>query len=231
MRTRREPRPARRPRIVTARMVVVAMVGGVVGAVVSVVVCAVVWELRGVRMVEADLLACWHADGHTVLVSRYDYVGVTYWDVVSAPDADESLLRAGMAEPRMRRVERVVWPASVRTPLDGEHHGRSSHRYGWPRRAAERTDRWDAKAVRRVVRGTRTAHAFGRDWAIPTLPMWPGLLGNTAFFGVMVLASYVLLRWRKLYRRAKRGLCLACAYRLGEGVKACPECGLAKRAS
>jgi hypothetical protein len=70
--------------------------------------------------------------------------------------------------------------------------------------------------------------AFGRDWFIPYLPLWPGLLGNTLFYAVLVLTPLVLLRWRTLRGRARRGLCVGCGYEPGEGVSACPECGLAR---
>ena len=82
-----------------------------------------------------------------------------------------------------------------------------------------------------VERGNWAVRAFGRDWLIPTLPLWPGLLGNTLFYGVFALTPIALLRWRKLHRRARRGLCLKCGYDPGEGVKACPECGLARGAT
>lgn len=228
MRRQREVKPPRRPRIVSARLVAVALVVGVVLAVVSVPVCAVGWEVRGLRLREADLLACRHADGHTMLVARYDLLGLTVWDVMSQPDADGSTLRSYMEEPRMRRVERDVWPAGLRTPLDGQIQGRSSHRYGWPLRAAERTHRWDPAASTTVRAGDWSLRAFGHDLTLPTLPLWPGLLGNAAFFGVLVMTPAALVRWATLRRRARRGLCLACAYRLGEDVRTCPECGLAR---
>ena len=227
MRPRREATPPRRPRVITWRLVLVSLAAGVVLAVGSVVVCAVAWEVRGVRLERADLLVGWHADGQTVLVTRYDFAGVTFWDTVSAPDADQSLLRAGLAETRMRRVERDIRPAGLRTPMDGARHGRSSHRAGWPLRAAEHTVRWDHATGRSITRGAWSLRALGHDLTLPTLPLWPGLLGNAAFFGGLVLMPAVLVRWATLRRRARRGLCIACAYQLGEDVRACPECGLA----
>ncbi|MEQ9096519.1 MAG: hypothetical protein RIE32_09675 [Phycisphaerales bacterium] len=73
--------------------------------------------------------------------------------------------------------------------------------------------------------------ALGRRWIVPLLPIWPGLLGNAIFYALFVLMPVVLWRGPKLRRRARRGLCLACGYELGEGVDACPECGLARAAS
>ena len=227
MRRSRQAKTPRRPRVITWRLVVVSLVVGVVLAVGGVIVCAVAWEVRGVRLGEADLLACRHADGHTLLVARYDFLGLTAWDVMSQPDADGSTMRFYLDEQRMRRVERDVWPAGLRPPLDGQLRGRSSHRYGWPLRAAERTHRWDPATGTTVRAGEWSLRAFGQDLTLPTLPLWPGVLGNTAFFGVLVLALAALTRWRKLRRCARRGLCLACGYELGEGVAKFPECWLA----
>ncbi|MCC6322545.1 MAG: hypothetical protein IT438_14045 [Phycisphaerales bacterium] len=62
---------------------------------------------------------------------------------------------------------------------------------------------------------------------MPTLPYWPGLLANTAFWGLplplLVLATTALRR----ARRQRRGLCTTCAYDLSAAASpVCPECGL-----
>lgn len=79
-----------------------------------------------------------------------------------------------------------------------------------------------------LVEGAWRRTVLGRNWLVPYLPLWPGLLGNTLFYAIFALIPLSLLRRRKLRRRARRGLCLACAYELGEGVAACPECGLVR---
>ena len=65
------------------------------------------------------------------------------------------------------------------------------------------------------------------DRSLPVLPMWPGLLANTAFYGgawgVVIGGPILLRRWL----RARRGGCPQCGYSR-EGLKVdapCPECG------
>lgn len=231
MRPRREAKPPRRPRVITARLVVVSLVVGVVLAVVSVPACVVAWQLRAHHKVVTDLSECWQVDGHTIWVSRNDFVGLTSWVINSSPDPSRELLRFFISEAGAIETDRDVRPPSLRTRLDGEARSMSSLRYGWPLRAAEHTTRTGPDAPMGVERGNWAVRAFGRDWLIPTLPLWPGLLGNTLFYALLVLIPIVLWRWRKLRRRARRRMCLACGYELGEGVKACPECGLARAAS
>jgi hypothetical protein len=62
---------------------------------------------------------------------------------------------------------------------------------------------------------------------LPTFPLWPGLLANTAIYGgawaVLIGVPVLLRRWL----RARRGGCPQCGYSR-EGLKVdapCPECG------
>lgn len=62
---------------------------------------------------------------------------------------------------------------------------------------------------------------------LPTFPLWPGLLADTAIFagawGVLIFTPLVVRRWL----RARRGGCPQCGYSR-EGLKSdavCPECG------
>ncbi len=66
-----------------------------------------------------------------------------------------------------------------------------------------------------------------RQHLLPTFPLWPGLLANTAIYGgawaVLIGTPILLRRWL----RAHRGGCPACGYSR-EGLKEgapCPECG------
>lgn len=69
---------------------------------------------------------------------------------------------------------------------------------------------------------------FGRR-LLPTFPLWPGLLADTAFYGgawAILLGTPILIR---RWIRSRRGGCPACGYSL-EGLKdgaPCPECGAA----
>ncbi|MEX2218808.1 MAG: hypothetical protein WD749_08615 [Phycisphaerales bacterium] len=65
--------------------------------------------------------------------------------------------------------------------------------------------------------------------ALPCLPIWRGLLANTAVYAPAWMAALILFRWRPLratLRRA-RNQCAACGYnRAGLAPSAtCPECG------
>lgn len=78
---------------------------------------------------------------------------------------------------------------------------------------------------------------FGSPHArIPTLPIWHGLLINTAFWAaVFELVLRITTRaWRWLARfstrsRLSRGLCINCAYPRDGVVGVCPECGHASQ--
>ncbi|NRA59017.1 MAG: hypothetical protein HRU13_12970 [Phycisphaerales bacterium] len=122
-------------------------------------------------------------------------------------------------DPRPRAIR---WPPSI---------GRRETRYvkaGWPLRSASRGHIWAEAPVDREAWGVSDAEVFGYRFSLSTRPVWPGLLGNALFYTLLVLTPVVLRRWRTLRRRARRGLCLACAYELGEGIGACPECGLVR---
>jgi hypothetical protein len=65
---------------------------------------------------------------------------------------------------------------------------------------------------------------------LPFLPIWPGLLANTAFYGVIVWVLWFTPGAVRREMRRRRGSCVGCAYDLrgaeviaGAGA-ACPEC-------
>ena len=126
-------------------------------------------------------------------------------------------------------------PPLAATLLDGGDLAVVCERFGWPLRSSYLLGR-ATPSPGRAMPGTRPATLegawrttlFGRDWVAPYLPLWPGLLGNAAFYALLTLPVLALLRLRMFRRRARRGLCLACAYELGEGVAKCPECGLTR---
>lgn len=76
----------------------------------------------------------------------------------------------------------------------------------------------------------RRTYGHTRAWAIPLRPIWPGLLGNVAFYTALVLVPSAGVRFFRMRRRRARGRCVACNYELGEGISVCPECGLEKKA-
>ncbi len=60
--------------------------------------------------------------------------------------------------------------------------------------------------------------------ALPLQPIWPGFAINTLFYAavlwLLIPGPFALRR----FIRVKRGLCPACAYRIGESA-VCSECG------
>lgn len=60
---------------------------------------------------------------------------------------------------------------------------------------------------------------------VPIVPRWPGLLANTLLFFAIPFAPWTLLRWRRLRRIARLGLCYQCRYEFPREISICPECG------
>lgn len=221
----------RRPRVITARLVIVSLVVGVVLAVGSVPMCDVVFE-RLRQGGDDSSRVCWlEQGGHKALVYRYgNGQGVLWWAASGPSDSSrvDRLTRISAGAVESRTDPR---PRAIRWPLDvGDREARYTE-VGWPLRSASR-GRIFAQAPNVVDEwGVRGATVLGRTVSLSTRPIWPGLLGNTLFYAVLVLVPLALLRWRKLRRRATRGLCVACGYESGDGVRVCPECGLANRGS
>lgn len=114
----------------------------------------------------------------------------------------------------------LVWPFQVRV--------------GWPARSLaywhERAYGWGEYAV-----GTRgkSGIALGRqigsgamfhERIVPLQPLWGGLTLNTLAFAAVLFLPWQAAAWRRMQRRARRGLCAACGYELS-GLNRCPECG------
>jgi len=170
-------------------------------------------------------------DGRLTLARLYTTWGVEWWFTVSQPEDEADYARALAQTDGAWRVADDPRPPTPRPRPSGEAFFLVTLRAGWPLRAAyfDRSFAHDDAAVR--ARGQWTLSVSGERWPIPVLPLWIGLLGNTLFYAVLVLTPIVLWRWRRLRRRARRGRCLACGYEPGEGVRACPECGLANLGS
>jgi hypothetical protein len=124
-------------------------------------------------------------------------------------------------------VEADPRPAFARPVMDGTVRTSTHYLAGWPWRSAWGTTTTYPLPPGSPFKGLWRPTAFGRDWRVPYLPLWWGLLANVMFYTLLVLAPVVLWRWLRLRRRAKRKLCLGCGYELGAGVGVCPECGLA----
>ncbi len=115
-------------------------------------------------------------------------------------------------------------------------------RSGWPFRALTQYEgftsgkgRFDVLDLGQIYTGVallrepnRTSYGiFGLQ---PIMPLWPGFIGNTFLYGSIPWLLMFALTATKRRRRARRGLCIACAYPIA-GVNICPECGNAHPAA
>jgi hypothetical protein len=104
---------------------------------------------------------------------------------------------------------------------------------GWPLRCT--VMRMDGIAARHLVRRehfgsfTLEAHWWNNPWLggqLPWRPLWPGLLANTAFYGVILWALWFTPGAVRRGLRRRRGACVRCGYdRRGGSLISCPECG------
>lgn len=218
----------RRPRILTGRLIVVAVVLGVVLAVVSVPVGAVVGAFPQMSAVMHQRAGHFYRDGQIVVFERRWSPVSERWSSYSAPRSIDTQVLSRFDPARVPLVARDPRPAIARTDMDGTVRSLVHYRAGWPWRSAGGVTTTFPLPPGGPFEGVWRPSALGRDWTVPYLPYWPGLLANITFYTLLVLASVVLWRWLRLRRRARRNLCLACGYELGAGVGVCPECGLAR---
>jgi hypothetical protein len=62
---------------------------------------------------------------------------------------------------------------------------------------------------------------------LPTVPLWPGFLVDTAFWGGAAFVVWSVRGGAGFVRRGvrrRRGRCVRCGYEL-KGLAVCPECG------
>jgi len=104
--------------------------------------------------------------------------------------------------------------------------------YGWPMRALKHSHItrpigvWEASGNSASSDDTRGALEISPGITLPYLPIWPGILANTAFYAVIIAAIHLGALAIRRRRRIRRGLCPACRYDLrGLPQRACPECG------
>jgi hypothetical protein len=60
---------------------------------------------------------------------------------------------------------------------------------------------------------------------LPTQPIWPGMIINTVFYAVLVLAMMLGFSSARRSIRRRHSRCVRCGYRLTVSQGVCPECG------
>lgn len=68
----------------------------------------------------------------------------------------------------------------------------------------------------------------GTSRPLPLMPIYSGLLVNSLFYAGCVFVLLQAPREVRRFRRARRGLCVQCAYELRD-LTTCPECGVPSR--
>lgn len=112
----------------------------------------------------------------------------------------------------------------------------SARAAGWPWLCMSSTRTQEADAAAPVVRGARplipatiykTAASDPDRGALPLIPIWPGLLANTAAFALFWLLVLFAIPLTRRAIRARRGQCINCGYDLHATPSGnpCPECG------
>ena len=78
-----------------------------------------------------------------------------------------------------------------------------------------------------VPTGVTTGHHLIGAIVLPYAPLWRGLVGNTLFFGVLLMILRTACLGIRRRRRHRRGQCVLCGYDMtGSGEDdACQECG------
>lgn len=151
--------------------------------------------------------------------SRTDYVWIEPMDAIShtLPREDAwSISRAGWPLPALactNHDEAVISTGPIFIPL-----------------APGGTDRERPRGIEHGIPLPSHRGSFAGGWrALPFEPLWPGLLTDIAFYGVLWLIAFNLPAFVRARTRRARGRCPRCAYDLQRNLAAgCPECGWAR---
>lgn len=220
----------RKHRIVTRRVLLASLVVGVVLAVASVPVAAValVYLPPGNAEPEISFDAVEH---QPVLIRAHRYPTAAVWMAESIP-ADP---RAGAAEADLTFGPGFSSDVSALPEMSGMAVLPDGHmwvsRAGWPMHAATAFKIEGPPQAATGVVGGLAMTVRGDYIVVPYVPLARGVIANTLFYSAitfMVIAGLGLLRTR---RRRARGLCLACGYKIDDGMSECPECGMATQTS
>lgn len=218
----------RKPRVIRLWAVLACLVFAVAIAVGSVPVLA--WRAQSVRTGFANrTIEVFELDrppsGPTIIYHER-FIGFTVW-----LHGHPSSFFPGLPKPsKVQTDPRPAWARPVSDPWLEGHHANSvglpfPSAVGWyelPNSAAEvlpglyLTDR-----PSRML----SVHLPNDILDFPFVPRWPGLLANTLLFFAIPFVPWTLLRWRRLRRIERLGLCYQCRYEFPREISICPECG------
>ncbi|MCC6676791.1 MAG: hypothetical protein IT436_06570 [Phycisphaerales bacterium] len=129
------------------------------------------------------------------------------------PEADPSITWAGVIQ------DARGWPMPA---LGCEWTYDSNQMFRWP----PPTQPWLPLSGGIALKSTTASNDPSTFRALPYLPIWPGLLADTAFYAILIsLAVFTVGRVRG-FLRLRRNRCPSCGYSLaGLTTPGCPECG------
>jgi len=92
---------------------------------------------------------------------------------------------------------------------------------GWPVHALGYTS---LNGTGTMPGGTNIGCLSTRAGMLPLVPLWPGIVINAVFYGVLLWLAGLGFASIRRARRRRRGRCAWCGYELA-GLEQCPECG------
>ncbi len=143
---------------------------------------------------------------------------------VDIHDADSWLESRISATPGLNNVVVAGWPFRCLT--------------GYEQRAQRSATPGGAGSSRRYAGAVLLPHRLGYVEMVigraflPTIPLWGGLVLDTAFYGALWSAALIGAPLGRRAIRRRRGRCPSCAYDLRRDLTAgCPECGWGRESS
>lgn len=163
------------------------------------------------------------------IMGRFAWIGYERWTTMPEQSMPASVPEPAWADadprPRWARHREPAWPT--------DHHAAAA---GWPFKGVAGWHPSPAP-VRRLGGGVYLAERPSRmlfiklprtTYTIPFVPIWPGMLANTLLFFLIPFVPWTLLRWRRLTRIERLGLCYKCRYEFPRELGICPECGTSR---